>query len=63
MLPSAKCEKLDDDVSIPGVTLEQSTTNPALGNENQADNNLAEKPASDVDRKSSDGASAISNQT
>ncbi|KAL8456856.1 hypothetical protein ACS0TY_034913 [Phlomoides rotata] len=54
----AKCEKLDDDVSTPGVTLEQPTTNPALGNENQAEN-----IASDVDGKSSDGASAISNQT
>ncbi|KAI3455170.1 hypothetical protein Pfo_011833 [Paulownia fortunei] len=52
----AKCEKSDDDVSVPGSTLEQPTTNMSLGNENQADSSLAEKPASEVIRKSSDGA-------
>ncbi|KAK6147955.1 hypothetical protein DH2020_018867 [Rehmannia glutinosa] len=52
----AKCENFDDDVSVPGSTLEQSLRSMSLGNENHADSNLAEKPSSEVNRKSSDGA-------
>ncbi|KAK4436742.1 Serine/threonine-protein kinase fray2 [Sesamum alatum] len=58
----AKCEKSDDDVSIPGSTVEQPTTNVSLGNGNQAESNLTEKPVSEVNRKSPDGALTSSNE-
>ncbi|KAL0318999.1 UNVERIFIED_CONTAM: Serine/threonine-protein kinase fray2 [Sesamum angustifolium] len=61
MIHIAKCEKSDDDVSIPGSTVEQPTTNVFLGNGSQAESNLTEKPVSEVNRKSSDGALTISN--
>ncbi|KAL0441782.1 UNVERIFIED_CONTAM: Serine/threonine-protein kinase fray2 [Sesamum radiatum] len=60
MIHIAKCEK-SDDVSIPGSTVEQPTTNVFLGNGSQAESNLTEKPVSEVNRKSSDGALTISN--
>ncbi|PIN11892.1 Non-specific serine/threonine protein kinase [Handroanthus impetiginosus] len=58
-----KCEKSDDDASVPGSNLEQPTTNTSLGNDNHAESSLMEKPASEVIRKSSNGASTISNQS
>ncbi|KAL0342234.1 UNVERIFIED_CONTAM: Serine/threonine-protein kinase fray2 [Sesamum calycinum] len=61
MIHIAKCEKSDDDVSIPGSTVEQPTTNVFLGNGSQAESNFTEKPVSEVNRKSSDGALTISN--
>ncbi|KAK4395474.1 Serine/threonine-protein kinase fray2 [Sesamum angolense] len=61
MIHIAKCEKSDDDVSIPGSSVEQPTTNVFLGNGSQAESNLTEKPVSEVNRKSSDGALTISN--
>ncbi|KAL0354949.1 UNVERIFIED_CONTAM: Serine/threonine-protein kinase fray2 [Sesamum radiatum] len=58
----AKCEKSDDDVSIPGSTVEQPTTNVFLGNGSQAESNLTEKPVSEVSRKSPDGVLTSSNE-
>ncbi|KAH6758644.1 Protein kinase superfamily protein [Perilla frutescens var. frutescens] len=60
---TAKCDKSDDDVSAPGSTLEQPTMNMSPSNENHAESNLAEKLASDVNRKSLEGAAASSYQS
>ncbi|KAL6576464.1 hypothetical protein OROHE_000245 [Orobanche hederae] len=50
----AKCERSDDDASVI-TTLEQPTTNISLGNDNHADNNLAEKSEPEIYKKSTDG--------
>ncbi|KAL3819109.1 hypothetical protein ACJIZ3_005014 [Penstemon smallii] len=51
-----------DDMNLSCSTIEQPTPYMSLGDESKADNILAEKPVSDVNEKSSDGASSISNQ-
>ncbi|KAI3463498.1 hypothetical protein Pfo_020161 [Paulownia fortunei] len=54
----AKSEKPDDDMSLSGSTIEQSTSNTSPGIET-----LEEKPVSEVNNKSSDGASISSIQS
>ncbi|XP_057791488.1 uncharacterized protein LOC131008575 isoform X2 [Salvia miltiorrhiza] len=60
---TAKCEKSDDDGCAPGSTLEQPTMNASPGSENHTESNLVEKHASDVNRKSLDGAPSSTSQS
>ncbi|XP_011082678.1 serine/threonine-protein kinase fray2 isoform X2 [Sesamum indicum] len=54
---TVKSEKSDDDVSVSGSTIEQSATNTSPGPEI-----LVEKPVPEVNKRSSNGAPASSNQ-
>ncbi|KAL1559006.1 non-specific serine/threonine protein kinase [Salvia divinorum] len=59
----AKCEKSDDDGFAPSSTPERPPMNASPGNEKHTESNLAEKLASDLNRKSLDGAASSINQS